>query len=450
MHKTPALLCLVSVFVSAQPNRTKVDDALTQLDAASIKARRSGGTCRAAVYDALVEVSDRLDAARMRARPRTLSRLNEELSDLHSSAVAAGCSDEVLGLLSSAMETLEDARFGLFTGRRADDEDDAAVAQVAPLTVSVNEVVDNAPAVRVSLPQLTLRGMKGQAFKLAAKVRAGHGPWSQAEVTPTWSVPAEPFVWKNAWSQAFRVSQLAAMNDGSGRFIVRVSVLDGQGAELGFREKRFELNVPPPAVAVPAVVAARDCGTGADLGCTQTRDGAFPVERAGFVTVVEGLKAEKNEKKRAKAAGPACAALYLTAAQFSVILDLFSSDKEKLDVAQALAHRVVNLVDAQGYAGRFRQPDDRARYTQLLAPLLNPNAAPKAWRVEGEMDNTHFTFEAPTKEAVNAQCRTWKESDIRLQGFIMRLSIKGGRSRSDMLNTDKACNAVTEAASPLY
>ena len=66
------------------------------------------------------------------------------------------------------------------------------------------------------------------------------------------------------------------------------------------------------------------------------------------------------------------------------------------------------------------------------------------------MDNTHFTFEAPTKEAVNAQCRTWKESDIRLQGFIMRLSIKGGRSRSDMLNTDKACNAVTEAASPLY
>ena len=81
---------------------------------------------------------------------------------------------------------------------------------------------------------------------------------------------------------------------------------------------------------------------------------------------------------------------------------------------------------------------------------MNPNATPRAFRVEGEMDGRRFTFEEATRDAVNAKCRTWKEADIKTQGFIMRLAITGGRVRSDMLNTDKACNAVTEAATPLY
>ena len=40
-------------------------------------------------------------------------------------------------------------------------------------------------------------------------------------------------------------------------------VFDGSGRELAFRERPFQLG------------SARDCGTGQDLGCTQTRDGVF-------------------------------------------------------------------------------------------------------------------------------------------------------------------------------
>lgn len=458
-----ALLVLTSAGAFAQPARPKLDDAVALLDAASIKARRSAGDCRTAVYEPLVDLADRLEGQRGAIRVRWLARLNDELSELQSSAAWSQCPDEVLSGLSRASDLLEDVRFDRFADRQRGDDEDNAVARLMPLQVVENDrTTGNQPAVRVGLPQLTLRGLKGQTFQLGVRVRSVHGPWSDFEATPKWSVPADPFTWKNAFTHFLPHANLAARNAADGRFIVRVSVLDGQGRELGFREARFTVALPaavavapmpvppPPPGALPAVMPMRDCGTGADLGCTMTREGAFPVERAGFMAIIDTLKRERNEGTRARGAAPTVGAAYLTAAQFTAVLDLFAKPELRLDVAGALAPRVVNLQDAQTYSSRFTSPEHRARYAEVLRAVLNPNATPRAWRAEGQMDHTGFTFEAPTREGLNAKCRAWKEADIRLQGFIMRLAIKGGPTRTDMMNTDKACNAVTEAATPLY
>ena len=61
-----------------------------------------------------------------------------------------------------------------------------------------------------------------------------------------------------------------------------------------------------------------------------------------------------------------------------------------------------------------------------------------------------LTFEGRDPDDVRAKCRKWKEADISTQGFIMRLAIDGGRVRTDMLNTAEACDAVADAATPLY
>ncbi len=459
-----ALVVFTALGAFAQPARPKLDDAVALLDAASIKARRSGGDCRTAVYEPLVDLADRLEGQRGAIRVRWLARLNDELSDLQSTASWSQCPEEVLSGLARASDLLEDVRFDRFADRQRGDDEDNAVARLMPLQVVVNDRTPmNQPAVRVNLPQLTLRGLKGQTFQLGVRVRSVHGPWSDFEATQKWSVPADPFTWKNAFTHFLPYASLAARDAAGGRFIVRVSVLDGQGRELGFREARFTVALPaavavapmpggppPPPGALPAVMPMRDCGTGADLGCTMTREGAFPVERAGFIAIIETLKREGKEGTRAKSAAPTVGASYLTAAQFTAVLDLFQKPEHRLDVAADLAPRVVNLQDAQTYSSRFTSPEHRARYAEVLRAVLNPNATPRAWRVEGEMDHTGFSFEAPTREGIRAKCRTWKEADIRLQGFIMRLAIKGGPTRTDMMNTDKACNAVTDGAAPLY
>lgn len=195
-------------------------------------------------------------------------------------------------------------------------------AQLAALKVKVGDVYDGEPAVRVTLPKLVLRGLKGQVFMLGATFRSEQGDWTPWVVTPAWTVPADPFTWKNAFTHFLRQSSLAEEDFADGAFIVRVAAFDAQGRELGFKEARFRLSAP-----------------------TQAR----------------------------------------------------------------------------------------------------------AFRVAGDMDWTGFAFEAPTREAVNEQCRAWKEANIRLQGFVLRVGITGGPTHSAVMwNTQRACEAVTQAASPVY
>lgn len=312
-----------------------------------------------------------------------------------------------------------------------------AAAQLAPLTVNVNDTFEGEPAVRVSVPELTLKKLKGKTFYFGACFRSVQGGWSEWVTTQQWSVPADPFKWKSAFSHLFRASRLVEDDFANGAFIARVSVFDGTGRELASREAPFQLG------------SVRDCGTGQDLGCSQTRDGVFALDRASYLGLIDTLRAEKNEKKRVKKFGNVVASVYLTAAQFTSLLDLFPGDGPRFEAATAGARRVVNLNDAASYAGRFKAPDLREKYGSLLRSLA-PDAQPRAWRVEGDIDHVGFTFEEPTREAVYEKCVAWKEGNIRIQGFVTRVAIKGGATRTDMLRTDAACNAVKDGAAAVY
>lgn len=414
--------------------RARLSDVVEQVDRVSIRARRAGGACRQSVSEKLMDLGDRLDAQRA-GRPR-LGRTLDELSDLHAEADFHGCPDEVLDGLLAAMDLVSDARAVQLDDRRPEDE--RAVAWLARLQVTVGD-----QQVKVKLPELTLRGLKGQAFHLGARFRSANGPWSQLDRTPRWSVPADPFVWKDASVHVFARPALAAADVAGGRFIARVSVFDDQEQELGYREVRFRLGGPP-------VAAGRDCGTGADLGCSQARGGVFPIEREGFMAALASFSRERNEQRRVKVAEGALATAFLTAAQLALVLEQFSNDKLRLDVARLFLGRVVNPADATVLASRFTSPDARARFAELVQAQIDPDARPRAWRVQGEMDFRAFSFEAATRDELGAKCRKWKEDDIRTQGFIMRLAITGGRTRRDLLNTEGACAAVVEGATPLF
>lgn len=421
-------MSLVPALALAQ-QAVRFDDIVDQLDRVSIRARRAGGTCREQVSGRIVELADRLDAQRS-SRPRGLSRVMDDVSELHAEASYQRCPDDVLDGLLVTIDLVSDARGAMFADRR---DEDAAVAQLAPLQVQLDQ------GVRVAVRELTLRGIKGQAFSLVLRVRTADGPWSELERTQRWSVPADPFVWRNAWAFSVPAQKLPA---GEGRFIARVSVVDDQQRELGYREARF-------SVGAAAAPTARDCGTGVDLGCTQSRGGVFAIERPAFTAALAQVGAEKNDQKRVKVAKSAFSTAFLTAAQLTLVLDLFP-EKEALEVATMLLGRVVNPGDAAVYAARFQSVELRTRFQNLVKLQVNPNLQPRAYRVEGQMDRRSFTFEGPTRDAINDQCRRWKDGDITTQGFIMRLSISGGRTRSDMLNTDGACGAVAGAATPLY
>lgn len=435
-------LCSLAIVLSAslaaaQPVR--FDDVVDQLDRVSIRARRAGGTCRSPVSERIVELADRLDEQRV--RPRGLSRVMDDLSDLHALASYQGCPDAVLDGILVTMDLVSDTRATNYSPERRNDDDDFAVAKLSALQASLDD-----QSVKISVPSLTLRGIKGQAFNLVFRVRSADGPWSELERTQKWSVPADPFVWQNAWTFTVLRSKLTTLDTARGRFIARVSVADDKGRELGYREVRFAITSAPQ----PTQLVAVDCGAGPELGCSMTRNGLVAIDRQTFQTSLAIVTAEKNDKKRLKLALTAFATSALTAAQLAVLLDQLPDDKARFDAASAFMNRVINPADAVAYGTRFKSLDVRAKYASLVQLQLNPNAQPRSWRVKGEMDRRAFTFEAKTQDEIRGKCKAWKEGDISTQGFIMRLAIDGGRVRSDMLNTAEACDAVTAAATPLY
>lgn len=95
------------------------------------------------------------------------------------------------------------------------------------------------------------------------------------------------------------------------------------------------------------------------------------------------------------------------------------------------------------------------------SPVAMPAPVPeqrviRAWHAEGDMDWVQFSFEAPTRAELNSQCRRWKDANIRIQGFLDRLEVKGAKTWKDSagrpmtLNTAHACDLVANAASPVY
>ncbi len=411
--RTFALAALtLAPLASAQPSRKPLKQAVAALDDASSKARRANPQCRAAVYDAADQLSDQVDALKRDGSARDAAALKNQVANLSSTAGWSNCPDAVVQALHRASDLLDEARVAMWNDRRDDRREDRGddrrddrrddtqpppvddawqLASMSPLQVQLNATFENEPAVRVQVPELTLRSMRGQTFYLGARFKSFQGNWSEWITTQRWNVPSDPFVWKNAFNHMIRYSTLAEEDFSDGRFVARVSLFDATGRELTFREVSFRARVPnlPPAPVVVVPVAQRDCGTGHDVGCTMMRDGRAAMDAATFSGFMRSMQSNSSEMMRAQTLQTLFATNYVTAIQFGMMLDLFGSEMIKLQAAQNGAPRVVNPQHAIGYASKFSSDMYRTAYTQFMAqqppgglpamngpPPPNPNRPP--------------------------------------------------------------------------
>lgn len=118
---------------------------------------------------------------------------------------------------------------------------------------------------------------------------------------------------------------------------------------------------------VQPVMAARDCGTGNDPGCMMTRNGLAPMDGVTFGGLLQALKGINNQFSQADMVKAVLANSAMTALQLKQVLELFSSDMVRLDVAKVCAPRVVNPQHALGLATLFQSSFSAQDYTKLMA-----------------------------------------------------------------------------------
>ncbi|MEW6435469.1 MAG: DUF4476 domain-containing protein [Myxococcota bacterium] len=376
-------------------------DAAKALEDAGSKARRAGGRCRASMSDPLENAADKVFELRKGDMPRgfEVQQIRAEVSSYAASASFSGCPYPVLEDIQRALESLEEARIAIWAqrhggGRDDDDDDDgrdgrgrqdgrqSAWAQMAALRVQTNATFEGERAVKVTVPELRMTNMQGRTFYLGARYRSYEGQWSDWVTTSAWTVPSEPFIWRNAFTHYLRFSTLAEDDFSDGRFVARVSVFDGNGAELAFREVTFRVTLPqlppapyppgtmPPPPVQPPPVVQRDCGTGNDVGCTMTRDGQYPMDAGTWNGFLTSLRTNASEFQRQRICEATFQRSYVTAFQLGMVLDLFSSDNTRLIVARFAAPRVVNPQHALGFSSKWRSSAQATQYSQLMTAQL--------------------------------------------------------------------------------
>lgn len=398
MRTAPSFLLVGALLVAstslAQPTRRPLRQATDAFADALNRANRASPQCRQGVVGPLQSLTGRVAAlSPQSATWRDYQEASQEASQVASTAAWNRCPDAVVDAVERGIDRLDEARGMAWNDRRQDRRDDRddrrddrddrrddrddqvfnGFAQLAALRVNVNDRFDNEAAVKVMVPELTLRAMRGQGFYLGARFKSFEGHWSEWVTTQQWTVPQDPFVWRNAFTHYFRYSTLAEEDFANGRFVARVALFDAGGRQLAFREVTFrvprlpQLPVGPPVVVqpVPAPVV-RDCGTGTDIGCGMMRDGFFPMDGATWAGFMRSLQSNPNENLRLETVAAALRQQYVTAVQFGLLLDLFRNENLRMRVAELGAPRLVNPQHALGYAEKFRNANLNAAYTRLI------------------------------------------------------------------------------------
>jgi hypothetical protein len=399
MHRRSQLLTLLALTLAqtalAQPYKKLVNQAAESLEDAETRARRAGGQCRSTVMSAIDVATDHVYDLRKEHRGRDIETVKNELSGVASNASYAACPHEVLEGIQRAIGTLEEVRIAMWQDRhgqpapQGDDDGMGAppqtlgFAQLSALKVDPNARFEGESAVKLMLPELRLTGMQGRNFYLATRYRSYEGQWNEWVTTQQWTVPSDPYIWKNAFNHFFRASTLAEDDFSSGRFVARISVFDADsGQELASREITFQVRtlpqlppapivetpLPPPQLPVPTqpAVQNRDCGTGPDVGCMMVRNGLMAMDAPTYQGVMQQLRTNPNENVRAQLARTVFERNAATALQFGLMLDMFQNEMLRLSVAQAAAPRIVNPQHALGYASKFQNASFQAQYSQVM------------------------------------------------------------------------------------
>ncbi len=162
---------------------------------------------------------------------------------------------------------------------------------------------------------------------------------------------------------------------GGARMNVKMS--GGMKSETSERTEKRERRVPEPrhheeprAVPVRGMAsepAFRDCGTGEDPGCTMKRDGQLAMDAETFRGIMKALKSTSSELTREDMAEKMFKRNYLTAKQFGMVLDLFESELNRLDVAKNAAPHVVNPQHSLGFASKWENSLNGEDYVEIMS-----------------------------------------------------------------------------------
>lgn len=275
--------------------RRNLAAAADALDEAAALARRSHPSCREAAVAPLRQLADRAEDLRREARPWEIVAVHAGASNALMAVEISGCQPRVAENVVRAMEGLERARALAAQDRSERDtkprrrgerrqpdtsETGGPWGQLDPLIVVTSAPSGGEPVVIVSVPGLTLFDMRGQTFYLGVRFRSAAGPWSDWSTTDQWSVPSDPFLWKNALTHPLPFASLAPHDRAQGRFIAHVGVFAGDGRALAFREASFRV---PQARQPPLPLPPRPPGyAGPPPGPPGTLvHGAVPVQPPG-------------------------------------------------------------------------------------------------------------------------------------------------------------------------
>lgn len=234
----------------------QLDRAVEELERADKAVKRARGPCKKnlspELSTALENVEELEETRGRRAMDAQVFAAREQVAQLTHLAQAYRCPQKVSERLLDAIDALDEARFGLWSrGDRPPRE--AAFAHLPPLQVEVETQWNREPAVKLSVPELTLGNMQGRAFYLGTRVRSLEGPWSDWVTTEQWSVPADPFRWADPFEHYFSYRALTEQNYADGRFVGQLAIFDGNGALIAARETPFRLKTRLPRRPLPAV-----------------------------------------------------------------------------------------------------------------------------------------------------------------------------------------------------
>lgn len=399
MHRLWKSLALVALTLSPvasyAQNRKPQRQAEDAVGDALKQSSRASPSCRSTMQPRLEALLREVRGLGNDADAWEVQRVERSVASAAASAGFANCPDGVLSALYRADDALNDVRRARWNdnGPRGGDDERSRFGDLKALQVDANSRYDGERAVRVTVPELTLRNMRGQNFYLGARFKSLQGNWSEWTTTQSWSVPSDPFVWRNAFTHYFRASTLAEDDFANGRFVAQVSVFDARGRAIVTRDVQFRVNLPqlpsrpPPGLPPPGLPPQgmqRDCGTGADVGCNLTRDGRLPMDAVTWAGFQRSLQTA-NELTRQQIAENIFAGNYVTALQYGVVLDMFRNDLTRMRVAEAGAVRLVNPQHALGYSTKFSNTIHQRDYVQLISsqqpglqqpPRLPPGPGP--------------------------------------------------------------------------
>ena len=122
---------------------------------------------------------------------------------------------------------------------------------------------------------------------------------------------------------------------------------------------------PPPLPLPPQ--NSRECAGSDDPACGMTRTGQMVMAPASFAEFTASLRRTMNDITREEMALNVFSKTVLSAKQYGIVMDLFSNELTKLEVAKRLAGQVINPQAALGFGSKFQNSILASEYTQAIA-----------------------------------------------------------------------------------